>query len=110
MRTGEPRAGPAGWGGHSEERPRCGTSLFQMIPAARRRPLTNSVGRDPRRPIPALRVVVLHMPGAGVHGAAEQQGTGCGQLGDTRPAPGLGELAARDTGLGKEGASVRWCF
>ena len=49
--TGEPRAGPGGWGGHSEERPRCGTSLSQLIPTARRRPLTNSVGGDPS-PLP----------------------------------------------------------
>ena len=109
MTTGEPRAGPGGWGGRSEERPRCGASLFQLIPTARRRPLTNSVGRDtppPPRPMPTLWVVVLHTPEAWCPGAWTAGDRAVGSWETCWPAPGLGEPVAGDTHLGTEGASV----
>ena len=75
MTTGEPRAGPGGWGGRSEERPRCGASLFQLIPMARR-PLTNC-GERPPPPAPSLPsgwlFSIRQRPGVQVQG---QQGTG----------------------------------
>ena len=105
MTTGEPRAGPAGWGGRSEERPHCGTSLFQLIPTARR-PLTNSVGRDPRHPIPALRVVVLHTPGARCPWRGGTAGDGLWAAGRHAACSWPGKASC----LGKEGASVGWRF
>lgn len=108
--TGEPGAGPGGWGGHSEERPRCGTSLSQLIPTARRRPLTNSVGRDPS-PLPhpcplGGRSLYARGQTSMVWGTARDRAVGSWET--RRPAPGLGELVAGDTRLGMEGASVGW--